>query len=114
VFGGLTVLANQRNKRLRGARQTPIAPVNQSQFTVQIDALDGEQFHFAGFHLILRKASLINETPASAPTKRLIIPMLGNSMVTCRRDRYGRNNLSSTCRVNPVRGKIKRLRRDFF
>src|SRR5271157_2163911 len=46
------------------------------------------------------------EMPTSAATNVLIMPMLGNSMAMRKRERYGRNSLSSTCRVNPVLGKI--------
>src|SRR5690348_16163794 len=52
------------------------------------------------------KLLLISDTPTSATTKLLIMPTLGNSMVTCT-ELYGRKSLSSICRVQPVLGKIR-------
>jgi len=83
----LAVFADKPDQSLHGPRQTAIPPVAQSKLAPQVDSLHAEQLHLAGLHLVARKASLMNETPASAPTKRLIMPMVGSSMLTRMRDR---------------------------
>ena len=113
--GRFAMFANDRDQRLRRARQAAIAAVHQSQVPAKNPRLPQSA-------ALLRrlspgrcaKLSLIKETPASAATKRLIIPILGSSIVMRSRERYGRKSLSSTWRVNPVLRKNQRWRGDFF
>ena len=81
-LGEFAVFANHADERLRGAREAAVAAVDEAEFAPEIHAFDGEELHFPAFTWSLAKLSLIKETPASAATKRLIMPILGNSMVT--------------------------------
>src|SRR5260370_27876167 len=55
-FGEFAVLANQGDERLGGAREAAVAAVDETELAPKVDTFDGEELHFAGFHVILRKA----------------------------------------------------------
>src|SRR5439155_2152448 len=53
--GGFAVFADHADEGLSGTREAAVAAVDQAEFAPEIHAFDGEELHFAGFHLILRK-----------------------------------------------------------
>src|SRR5260370_27678558 len=54
--GEFAVLANQGDERLGGAGEAAVAAGDETELAPKVDTFDGEELHFAGFHVILRKA----------------------------------------------------------
>src|ERR1700757_3393272 len=55
-FGGLAEFADHVDEGLDGAGEAAVAAIDEREFAPEVDALDGEEFHFAGFDLIAGEA----------------------------------------------------------
>src|SRR5258708_27630100 len=53
--GGLAVFADDADERLGSAGEAAVAAVDEAEFAPEVHAFDGEQLHFARFHVILGK-----------------------------------------------------------
>ena len=55
-FGGFAVIADDADEGLGGAGEAAVAAVDEAELTPKVDTFNGEQLHFAGFHVVLGKA----------------------------------------------------------
>src|SRR5713101_1028477 len=54
-LGGFTVFADHADESLGGAREAAVTAVDEAEFAPEVHTFDGEQLHFAGFHIVLGK-----------------------------------------------------------
>src|SRR5712692_1991264 len=57
-FGGVgdfALLTDHADEGLGGAREAAVTAVDEAEFAPEVHTFDGEQLHFAGFHIVLRK-----------------------------------------------------------